>query len=112
MHFLADATEIVQPGGPSAPVWAFLSVITAGILTLIGQAISAKRAANDAKSKAEEASESATKAASNTEALSNGFASAVLGQLQKANAKLDRLAERFNDHLDWHQRQEASKERE
>lgn len=101
------AAELVAAGGPSAPVWAFLTAISVGILALIGQQLSAKRAANEAKVKAAEAATSAKKAEANTANISNGFASDVDRDL-KAILKIQTDLERsFRGHLEWHDKKEV-----
>ena len=96
------AEELVAQGGPSAPVWAFLTAITIGILGIIGQQMSAKRAANEAKLEAGKAAKNSQEANTNTTSLANGFASSVNDKLNRIMRKQDQLDDRFTKHLEWH----------
>jgi len=96
------AADLVAPGGPSAPVWAFLTAIGLGILGIIGQQISAKRAANEAKIKAAEAAVNAKAASENTANISNGFAGNVDSKLNRILGKQEQLEVSFREHLEWH----------
>lgn len=96
------ASELITNGGPSAPVWAFLTAITLGIIGIIGQQISSKRTAKDAKIEASKAAANAQKAQENTENLANGFASSVGRKLDRIIRKQDSIETAFRDHLEWH----------
>ena len=99
--FLAE--ELVASGGPSAPVWAFLTAITVGVSGIIVQQIQAKREAKQAK-------EAAQAAAQNTNSVSNGFVSRVDRKLDNIATSVDELDNAFRDHLTWHLRNANKKE--
>jgi hypothetical protein len=96
------AAELVSPGGPSAPVWAFFTAITLAILGIIGQQVSAKRAANEAKIEAAKAAKNSRQASENTANLSNGFAGNVDSKLNRILGKQDDMERAFREHLEWH----------
>jgi len=101
MLFLA-ADDIVAPGGPSAPVWAFLTAISLGIIALIQQQLSAKKAANEAKVLASKAAENADKAQANTTSISNGFAGRMDSKLDSIIAEQNSQGNALRKHLEWH----------
>lgn len=87
--------ELVSPGGPSAPVWVFLTTITAAVITVIGQQIQAKRAARETKAEAAQANE-------NTKNISNGFVDRMdfkLDDIRKSQAETNNA---LRKHLEWH----------
>lgn len=97
-----SADELFAPGGPSVPVWAFLSTLTVGVGAIIQQVISLKARTREAQDEARKAAESATTAAENTRSVSNGFAGRV-------DTKLDSIIEAqratdaaLREHLRWH----------
>lgn len=103
------AESLVSPGGPSAPVWAFLSAITLAVLAIIGQQLKAKSDLRQlreqselAQSEAKKAHQSAEKAQANTQSISNGFASSVLGKLERIEQSQQTTEESFRKHLQWH----------
>jgi hypothetical protein len=100
------AQDIVAPGGPSAPVWAFLSAISLAIIGLIGAEFKSRREMrgrlNDAKSNAEEAANSAKKAQANTAALSNGFAGRMDTKLDTLIDEQRKQGNALRQHLEWH----------
>lgn len=96
------AADLVAPGGPSAPVWTLLGLLVTGVCAIIGQQMSAKKAANEAKVKASEAAEQATLAASNTTNISNGFVGRVDTKLDKIIDRQDRFDQALIKHLEWH----------
>lgn len=104
------AEELVAPGGPSAPVWAFLTAITVALLGVIAQQISAKRAANEAKMEAAKAAKNSQKAQENTAGISNGFAGSVGRKLDRIITNQDSLETAFRDHLEWHVNHPTQKE--
>lgn len=108
MQYLA--TEIVAPGGPSAPVWAFFTAISLALIGVLAQQISAKRTANDAKIEAAKAAKNSQKAQANTEALSNGFAESVGTKLDRIQRSQDSLGKAFREHLEWHLDNSARKD--
>lgn len=106
---MIEAEQLVSSGGPSAPVWAFLSAITLAVLAIIGQQLKArsdfkqlKMQSEVAQSEARKAHESAEKAQTNTANLSNGFASKVLGKLERIHQSQQATEEAFRKHLQWH----------
>lgn len=103
------AEDLVAPGGPSAPVWAFLTTITLAVIAGLFQAVRAKREAQDAKFEAK-------KAVRNTASTSNGFASGVDTQLKRIIKTVDRVenkqddtAKALREHLEWHLDKETQK---
>lgn len=103
MTFLSE--DLIAPGGPSLPVWGYLSAIIIAIVTIMPAIYTTRKEAREGRSKAEEA-------VANTRNISNGFAKGV-------NVKLDELliitnhnAEQLNKHLAWHLEQENYRERE
>lgn len=103
------ADELVAQGGPSAPVWAFLTTITLAVIAGLFQTVKAKREAHDARLEAQ-------KAAKNTASVSNGFASGVDTHLRRIIKTMDRVeikqddtAKALRDHLEWHLDKETQK---
>jgi hypothetical protein len=106
MGYLAE--EIVTPGGPSAPAWAFFTAITLALIGIFGQQIAARRTAKETKDEVTKAVESASAAQENTVNVSDGFA-------QRMDRKLDAITKQQHEtnaalrrHLEWH----IDKERE
>lgn len=96
----------IAPGGPSAPVWVFLTTISLALIAIIPAVISARKKAIGAHDEASKAHESATQVAKNTENISNGFASGVerrLDQIIDGQRELDKVV---RNHLVWHLDQE------
>lgn len=104
MHILAEG--LIASGGPSAPVWAFFTAISIGILGIIGQQISSKRAASDAKVEASKAAKNAQKAQENTAGISNGFAGRMDRKLDSISAEQIRQGNAIRKHLEWHLQKE------
>lgn len=96
------AVDSIAPGGPSAPVWAFLTAITLGILTLIGQQLATRSKLNEAKHEASKAVESATKAQENTTSISNGFVDRMDSKLDAIIAEQNSQGNAIRGHLEWH----------
>lgn len=103
------AEELVASGGPSAPVWAFLTTITLAVIAGLFQTVRAKREAHDARIEAQ-------KAVQNTASVSNGFASGVdthlrriLKSQERMEIKQDDTAKALRDHLEWHLDKETQK---
>jgi hypothetical protein len=96
------AEELIAPGGPSGPVWAFLTAITVGIMGIIAQQIAARRAAIEAKTEARKAAFNSAEANRNTTNLSNGFAADVNAKLNDIIHRQERLDENLNKHIEWH----------
>lgn len=99
---LLAADDIVAPGGPSAPVWAFFTAISLALIAVIGQQISARRQAHDAKIEATKAAKNAKAAQENTASLSNGFASRVDRKLDAIITEQDSQGDALRKHLEWH----------
>lgn len=102
------AEELVAQGGPSAPVWAFLTTITLAVIAGLFQTVKAKREAREARLEAQ-------KAARNTTSISNGFASGVDIHLKRIIKTQDRMevkqddtAKALREHLEWHLDKETS----
>jgi len=100
------AEELVQPGGPSAPVWAFLSTITLAIIGLIGAEFKSRREMraklDEAKETAAIAVESAQAAKANTDHVSNGFASGVYRKLDAIIEEQNLQGNALRKHIEWH----------
>jgi hypothetical protein len=98
--------DLVSPGGPSGPVWAFLSAISLGILGIIGQQLTSRRNVSskldEAKDKAGKAAKDAATAAKNTSSISNGFAGRMDSKLDSIIAEQDRQGDALRKHLEWH----------
>lgn len=104
-----SAEELVAPGGPSAPVWAFLTTITIAVIALIGQQLKSrsdlkqiKAQGEAAKSEATKAHQSAEKAQENTVSVSNGFTGRVDKKLDRIYEALQSTDKALRDHLEWH----------
>lgn len=96
------AEELISSGGPTAPVWAFLIAISTGVLTLIGQQLSAKRVAKETDAAAREASEQAQKAVSNTQNVANGFVTRIDKKLDRIVQVQQETNDSLRAHLEWH----------
>lgn len=96
------AEELVAAGGPSAPVWAFLTAISLGILAMIGQQITAKRTARETKDEAVKAHAASVKASENTLPVSNGFVSRVDRKLDSIITEQNKQGNALREHLEWH----------
>ena len=103
------ANELVAPGGPSAPVWTFLIALTTGVLAIIGQQISSRRAANEAKIEAAKAAANSLQAKENTTNISNGFVGRMDRKLDSIGTQITNLDTAFREHLEWHLDKETSK---
>jgi Tfp pilus assembly protein PilV len=99
---LFAAEELVAPGGPSAPVWAFLTAISVGLIGVIAQQIAAKRQAREAKEQATLAAENAKAAQLNTNNVSNGFVGRVDRKLDSIQADVTETNKALRKHLEWH----------
>lgn len=96
------AEELVASGGPSAPVWAFLSAISLALIGVLAQQMQLKAQARAAKDEASKANESATKAQENTVNIGNGFVGRVdrkLDGILEAQRATDRA---LREHIEWH----------
>lgn len=110
------AEEIVAPGGPSAPAWAFFTAMTLALLGIIGQQLSARSQLRQLKADSEatrndasKASASATAAQANTNNVSNGFVARMDTKLdriqdtqQATNEDIRKVSTALNRHLEWH----------
>ena len=93
----------------SPEAWAFFSAISVALIGVLGAQLKArsdvKRAidlSERTKSAADKASQSAQKAEANTANVSNGFASAVLGKLERIEQSQQATEQGFRKHLEWH----------
>jgi hypothetical protein len=100
------AEDIIAPGGPSLPVWSFLTAISLAIIALFGQQLTAKREARAARDEASKASKSSLKAAENTTNISNGFVSRMDSKLDRVIQQQYDLLEWQREHQEWHMRAE------
>jgi hypothetical protein len=110
---LLTAEELIAPGGPSAPVWVFLttimSLVVVNVFQLIGARVAAKEAAKKATETAQvvtQVQESADRAASNTQNVANGFAGNIDRKLDVIYTAVQDIEGRFAEHLSWHLNQE------
>jgi hypothetical protein len=118
---LIGAEELVAPGGPSAPVWAFFSALSLALIGVLAQQLKArsdlkqlKATSERVESEAIQAHESAATAQSNTQNVSNGFARRVdtkLDNIQSSindtNNALRKTEEALRAHIEWHLREES-----
>jgi|SRR4051812_2044104 len=105
--FLAE--NLVAPGGPSAPVWAFFTGLSLAVLAIIGQQLKSRSDAkllkaqmDVAQSEATKAHKSAKEAQANTANISNGFASSVLAKLERIHESQQETDKALREHLGWH----------
>jgi len=94
--------ELVSPGGPSAPAWAFFTAITLALIGVYSQQIAARREAKATKQEAAQANENETIAKENTTNISNGFVDRVdfkLDDIRKAQSETNNA---LRKHLEWH----------
>jgi len=103
------AEELVAAGGPSAPVWVFLSTITVAVITLIAQQLKSrsdlkmlKAQTESVKDEAIKANQSATQAQANTVNVSNGFVSRMDRKLDEIMTSQSKTDEALRTHLEWH----------
>jgi hypothetical protein len=108
------ADELVTPGGPSAPAWAFFTAITLAIIGVLAQQLKAHSDLKQLKAQAEtiqheasKANESAIQARENTVNLSNGFVSRMDRKLDSIQATANETSEALRDHLAWHLEKEG-----
>lgn len=99
---ILTADQLVAPGGPSAPVWVFLTTIVTGVLVIIQQQLKAKSEARKAKDEASKAAENSAEAAANTKSISNGFVSRMDKKLDRIYASQQETDKALRDHLEWH----------
>lgn len=106
---LLTADELIAPGGPSAPVWAFFTAISLAIVAIIAQQLKArsdfkqlKILSERTKDAAQEANESATQAQTNTYSIANGFADRMDRKLDAIRASQISTDQALRDHLEWH----------
>jgi gas vesicle protein len=110
--YLAD--ELVAPGGPSAPVWAFFTALIGGVIALLSAQIKAKNDASQLREEIRKTRESTEKAEKNTRNVSNGFAGRVdsnfetlISAQEKTTDNLGKLQAAFQKHLEWHLEKEG-----
>lgn len=80
--------------------------INTALLPIVGMllklVVDMRKESRETNETANEAKESADKAANNTQNVSNGFASTVLGELHKIREDQQELSSQMNEHLAWH----------
>lgn len=103
------AEELVTPGGPSAPAWAFFTAITLALIGILQQVITTKREARQAKVIASETHKCAEEAASNTVNVSNGFTSRMDRKLDTIHVMVQETNDALRKHLEWHLEREGKK---
>lgn len=115
MDFSLD--QVVSPGGPSGPAWAFFTAITIALIGVLQQQLKqreeTKRIREElrgAAKAANQASESAAQAQENTKNVSNGFANRVDRKLDAIAESQDELGKALRDHFEWHLKQRKDKE--
>jgi len=110
------AGELIAPGGPSLPVWSFLTAISLALIGVLAQQLKArsdlkqiKAQAETATDEASKARQSASKAEANTINVSNGFVSRMDRKLDSITASQQTLIEAqrktdhaLREHLEWH----------
>jgi len=106
---MVTLADVVSPGGPSGPVWAFLTGISLAVLAIIGQQLKAKsdlkqmkHSSEAAQSEATKAHKSAAQAQENTANVANGFARTVLGKLDRMYESQQETQKAVREHLQWH----------
>lgn len=89
--------------------WAFFSAITVALIGVLGTQLKSRSdvkrvtaLSERTKDAATKAAESANAAKANTANVSNGFASAVLGRLDRIHAQQLKTDEALRKHLEWH----------
>lgn len=89
--------------------WAFFSANSVALIGVLGAQLKArsdvKRAltlSERTKNAADTAAKSAQAAEANTANVSNGFASTVLGKLERIQQSQQKTEEGFRKHLQWH----------
>ncbi len=116
------AEELVAPGGPSAPVWAFFTTITLALIGLLAQQLKSRADLKQLKATSErvedeaiKAHESAAQAQTNTTNVSNGFATRMDRKLDRitdtvegTNNALRQTEKALRDHLEWHLEKESN----
>jgi len=113
---IVGAEELVAPGGPSAPVWAFFTAISLALIGVLAQQLKARFDLKAARNEASKAHESAQAAQKNTASISNGFAGRVDRKLDDIGSAQESLLslvasvdERLSHHLEWHLEKEGNK---
>jgi hypothetical protein len=101
--------EMVSPGGPSGPVWAFFTAISLALIGVLGQQIAARHEAKAAKHEASKANENAAKAAQNTTNISNGFVGRMDRKLDCLQQSADETQKALREHLAWHLEKEGKR---
>lgn len=110
------AQELVAPGGPSAPVWAFFTALSLALIGVLAQQLKSRSDLKQLKATSErveneaiKAHESASQAQENTTNVSNGFARRVDSKLdgiaetvQATNDALRETEKALREHLRWH----------
>lgn len=96
------AEGFVNDNSISAIALGFFTALT-GLLGIVIKGVFDTRAETKrATTEAQQANKSAIKARENTQNVSNGFASTVLGRLESIDEKTDDLHRALRSHLEWH----------
>lgn len=101
-------SDLVAPGGPSAPVWGFLTTILLGVCTLIYRYFNERAERRETLELSKKAAEHAEAAVDNTKNISNGFARGVNGKLDTILAAMQDIDGRLNEHIAQHDRKEQT----
>lgn len=103
------ADQIINGNGISGVALAFFTVmipllitIVSGVFALMSQQRKANNAAGKAADKADIAAANSSKAAANTQSISNGFADRVDGKLDRIIYRQDTMEKAIQKHLEWH----------
>ncbi len=96
------AESFINSNGISAIALAFFTALFSMVGWLLKIVHDDKKETRDAKRAAIQAAESAKTVEANTKNVSNGFASGVLGKLQRIEDKVDDVATAQREHLEWH----------
>lgn len=106
--FLA-AEELVAPGGPSGPVWAFLTAISLALIGVLAQQIAARIKARETKDELTRTAEAAKQAQENTVNISNGFVGRIDRKLDQIHSEAAETNKALRKHLEWHLDNETTK---
>ncbi len=96
------AAELINLNGISVIALSFFTALFGMVGWLIKVRQDEKKEIRDAKRAAEVTAESVETIVQNTKNVGNGFASRVLGKLERIYEKVDALEEAHTKHLEWH----------
>lgn len=99
------ALEWVNENGISPIAMAFFTALLTAIGYVLKIVLDSRNEVRGGNQAALEAKESAETAAKNTQNVSNGFASTVLGELRAIREDQSELSATMNRHLEWHLRE-------